>query len=187
MQVMGLFNFKVALVFHIAGALCLFGAITATILCQLWLQRASTVDHVSLITRTLKRLPMYFKLSAMTILASGLYLTYLDASHGENNLGWIVVSLIAFVCIATIGEVHSARLTRELTHRLSAKAPLPKLRVLASRSSFAWLITDACIVMGILVVMIFQPNTLTAALTIIASGIVGIELRPALKKDQIAA
>lgn len=186
-QVMGLFGFKVALVFHIVGALCLFGAIATTVLCHIWLRRAPTTEQASLVARTLQRLPLYFKLSATAILASGLYLTYLDVSHGEDNLGWIAVSLIAFVGIAAIGEIHSVRLTRKLSHLLNKNAPLPKIRELANRSSFAWLVTEACIIVGILIVMIFQPNTLTAALTIIAAAVVGIELRPAMQHSKTPA
>lgn len=187
MQVMGLFDFKVALVFHIVGALCLFGAIAAEILCYLWLRRAASVEQVGLIVRTLRRLPLLFSVSGGVILASGLYLMYLDWSHNEDNLGWTVVTLVAFVLIAIIGASHSHHVSHRLKHQLAASAPLPSLRTLASRSLFAWLTVNACIIVGILVVMIFQPDTLTAALTIVVAMIVGIELRPPHEFNQKAS
>lgn len=180
-EVMGLFDFKVALVLHIVGALCLFGAITAAVLCNLWLRRSSTVEQVALTARTLRRLPLFFELSGGTILVSGLYLAYLDWSHGEGDLGWIIVTLVAFVGTAVIGAAHGRYVSHQLALRLAAHASLPSLRALASRSSFAWLTVNACIVVGILVVMVFQPDTLTAALTIVAAIVVGVELRPSTK------
>lgn len=187
MQVMGLFNFKVALAFHIVGALCLFGAMAAEILCYLWLRRASSAEQVGLVSRTLKRLPLLFGLSGGTVLASGLYLLYVDWSHGEDGLGWIIVALTAFVLTAIIGASYGRHTSNQLTRQLADHVPLPALRAMANRSLFIWLTVNACIIIGILVVMIFQPNTLTAVLTIVVAVIVGLELRPRAAHNQAAS
>lgn len=169
MMVMGLTSFKVALVFHIAGALLLFAAIGLQTLVTILLRFARSVSQVRLAAKVARKLPIIFGLSSAAVLLSGLFMGYLDWHYGEE-VGWIVVALVMFVLTGIYGAVSGQMFGKKLAHELAASGGqmtngLTKL----CRSSRRAIDTGVSVasVLGILVVMVFQPSVAISILILI--------------------
>lgn len=175
-MVMGLTSFKVALVFHIAGALVLFGAVGMQALAVGLLHSAKSVDRVRLVIVLVRRLAAIFAAASAMVLASGLYLGYLNWHYGET-VGWVIVALVAFVLTGIHGAIASRRLGIKLESELAlAKGRFtPGLQKLAKRRRpIAELCASAGSIIGILVVMIFQPSVSASALIIVNGTVYGL-------------
>lgn len=174
-MVMGLTSYKIALVFHIAGALALFGAIGMEILTVALLRSAKSVERVRLVSRIMKRLPAIFLAASGVVLVSGLYLGYLNW-HYHERVGWIIVSLVAFVLTGIYGSMVSRSLKARLMDKLAASGRrfTPDVLQLARQRRP---VVDAGIstgsLLGILVVMIFQPSALACIVIIVNAVIYG--------------
>ncbi len=168
-MIMGLTSFKVALVFHIAGALLLFAAVGLQMLVVTLLRFAGSVNQILLAAKVARKLPMVFGLVSALVLLSGLYLTYLDWHYGER-IGWIMVALVMFVLTGIYGSVSGHKLGKALVRELSmADAKITESLKKLCRSPKR--IVDSGIsvasVLGILVIMIFQPSVAVSIVILI--------------------
>lgn len=158
-MVMGLASFKVALVFHIAGALTLFVAVGMQVFVTLFLRGASSLGQIKLAAKIVRGVPPLFTLASAVVVASGSYLGYLDW-HYDEPVGWIAASLIMFLLIGIVGAASGRTYSRKLASELArAHGKItPDLAILArSKSRIVALALSVFSLLAILIVMIFQP------------------------------
>lgn len=170
-MVMGLTSFKVALVFHIAGALLLFAAVGLQVLVVILLRFAGTLNQIRLAAKVARKLPIVFGLASALVLLSGLYLTYLDWHYGERT-GWIMVALVMFLLAGVYGAVSGHRLARALARELSTadgKITNSLHKLCRSPKRIADSGISAASILGILVIMIFQPSVAVSIVILIVA------------------
>jgi uncharacterized membrane protein len=176
MMVMNLTSFKVALVLHILGAMILFAAVGLQALTTLLLRRAGSTAQIKIIHRIVRRLPPIFGLATLLILASGSFMGYLDWSHDET-IGWTIAATILFLVIAISGALIGRRVEKGLGRALQTSgSQMTKQLTQAARNQLTLLQLGAgsCSIIGILIVMIFQPGTLTASIILVVALVVGL-------------
>lgn len=176
MMVMDLTSFKVALVLHILGAMLLFAAVGLQAVTTILLRTAGSAAQIKTVHRVARWLPPAFGLATLLILASGTFMGYLDWSHQEP-IGWIVVALILFVAIAMSGALIGRQVEKGLGQALQSSGDqMTKQLKQATHSRLALLQLGAgsCSIIGILIVMIFQPTTVAASIILVIALAVGL-------------
>lgn len=176
MMIMDLTSFKIALVLHILGAMLLFAAVGLQAVTTILLRASSSVTQIKAVHKVTRWLPPIFGLATLLILASGTFMGYLDWSHNEP-IGWIVVSLTLFVAIALSGALIGRRVEKGIGHALqSSGSQMTKQLTQATHSKPALLQLGAgsCSIIGILIVMIFQPGTIAAIIILVITLVIGL-------------
>lgn len=169
MMVMGQFGFKLALVIHIIGALLLFGAFAAEAYGLLALRRARSLGQIHFSLGVSRRLPMIFHLSAGMILASGIYMGYQDWSHHEA-VGWVIVALVLFLILGHYGARAGRQVAAYVDDALKASGGkmTTEVKWAACRPEpIRQLSFGVFSVIGILVLMVFQPSVAASVLILL--------------------
>ncbi|MGH7239673.1 MAG: DUF2269 family protein [Candidatus Saccharimonadales bacterium] len=176
MMVMSQSVFELALVIHIAGALILFGAYAVDLFETLSLRLARSAGQVRFMLGISRYLPIVFHTAAGMIIVSGFYMGYQDWSHQET-IGWIVVALVLFLAIGLYGAKSAQRTTVVIEEalRASGNKMTQELRWAIRRPEpVRQLGFSTFSVIGILVVMIFQPSVAVSILVLALAIIFGV-------------
>lgn len=169
--IMGLTSFKIALVFHIAGAFLLFAAVGLETLVTVLLRRTKSLSRVRLAVKIERKTSPVFGLAGVTIFLSGAYLTYLDWHYGET-IGWIIVAASAFVALAVYSEITGRKYTAALEAEIEksgGKMTDKLIKLTSSRGRLAQAGISISLILGILVVMIFQPEVSVSVVILISA------------------
>lgn len=168
--------FRLALVVHIAGILWLASAITLELLGSLLLRQATDYGGVRSAGSLLKQLPKFFGPSSALILLSGLYLSGVRLDH-KQSIGWVVVSLIAFLFMAITGAAGGRKTGLALKAELQrGKGNMTDgLRQLTRETvGLRQGLTAVCTVVGIVILMVCRPNVRVSIVVMVVAMSLGL-------------
>lgn len=174
---MGGLGYDVGIVLHLAGIVLLGGAMVTELVAGLLLRRAKSMDQVELVMSVFDRLPKLFGAASAVIFLSGIYLSWLHI-HGGGALGWLVVAVLMFVAMGAYSSWAGRRFDDRLRQavRASRHGFSPALIQLKSGAHMQQTLgMGACMFLGILILMVFQPtaaNSIVTAIICAAAGLV---------------
>lgn len=154
---------------HVASVLALFVCLNFEALSLFRLRRASTLADARLWIDPVPRLPLWTAGSALTILASGIYLARRMSAFGQ---AWIDLTFIALLLMAPLGALTGKRMRTIRQTLTNASALGPEW---FGRLDDAWLKISLglriSIFLGIVLLMAAKPELLQSV-SIVASSVV---------------
>ena len=160
--------YTIVLFLHVSGAIGYFISMGTWLFVLAALRRAQRVEQVRALTHLVGRLGPLFGISALLLLATGLYMAL--AAWGLET-GWILVALVSLILIAPLGTLFIEPRRRAID-RLAKEAPDgPLPRSLERRTHNPVLLTALqtviILLLGIVFLMTNKPS-LTGSLIVMA-------------------
>lgn len=167
--------YKIALFIHVVSVLALFAAIGLELTELAALRRALTVEHVRAWARETAFVGRVFPLSAVVILATGIYMV--AASWGANA-AWAAVSLLALVILGALGGAINGK-RMEAIHEAAEAAPAGAVpaalrRQIADPVLRTSVQTMTAVALGIVYLMTIKPGWLGSVLTLLVAAGLGV-------------
>ncbi len=153
--------FEFVLVAHLIGVFLLIAAMALQATTAVLMRRAARPEDVRATLELARRVPRLFGPATVLILASGIYLTVaLVRAHALWD--WALIAFVVLIALAVWGKVAGRRRNRRIAGLLSESGEdiSPALRkALDSPEPFAPAALGAWVVVGILVLMVYQPRS----------------------------
>jgi hypothetical protein len=168
--------FRLALVVHVAGILWLISAITLQLIGTMLLWRANTIDTVRSAGALMRQLPKFFGPATALIIISGLYMSWVRLDHNES-IGWIVVSIVAFIFMAASGQAEGRKADEALKTELQNSHGEMTDHLQEITHETAGLRQGGLgvwIILGIVVLMIYKPNVPVSIAVIVVAALIGL-------------
>jgi hypothetical protein len=150
--------YTIVLFLHVSGAIGYFISIGTWLFGLSALRRAQRVEQVRALTNLTSRLGLFFGISVLLILATGLYMAL---TAWSLQTGWIGVALISLVLIAPLSTalIEPRRRTIDRLAREAPDGPLPQALERRTHDPIlaTALQTVAALLLGIVFLMTTKP------------------------------
>lgn len=168
-------GYTIALFFHVSAAIGYFIAIGAWLLSLAMLRKVQRVEQVRILTQLTGRLGPLFGISALLLLATGLYMAI--TAWGLLT-GWIMVALVSMILIAPLGTAFIEPRRRAI-ERLAREAPdgmLPESLEQHTHDPvlLTALQTVTILLLGIVFLMTNKPSLVVSLIVIAVALVLGL-------------
>jgi len=174
-----------ALYLHLLALLTAAGASAVAHYLHARQRRATTaeeaLDHAALLKSTARAFPI----ASLVLLLSGLYMAW---RLSILSSGWIWVAVVGLVLIGAVGDGIVGRHQREAAQELGRNGMSARARQLLDDpiGRTAPVAVDT-LVLGVVWIMVTEPSTFEAVLTLVVAILVGVGVPLALFRRQPAA